>query len=115
MLLTKDGEQPKCEGKKCGKEYIAAGAYVGYNLKRHLEFCRKKFEVPIGIPVSTGVDIGNALLIMHLIGWMSYKFYIDFFKTIWDIYMYIYIYIYKGSGFPIKSKMFILNINHERV
>ena len=68
MLLTKDGEQPKCKCKKCGKEYIAVRAYVGYNLKHHLEFCRKKFEVPMSIPISTGVDIGNAFLIMRLIG-----------------------------------------------
>ena len=68
MLPTKDEEQPSCKCKQCGKEYIAAGAYVGYNLKRHLEFCRKKFEVPMSIPISTGVDIGNAFLIMRLIG-----------------------------------------------
>ena len=66
MLPTKDGEQPKCKYKECGKEYIAVGAYVGYNLKRHLELCRKKFEVPKSILVSTGVDIGNAFLIYML-------------------------------------------------
>ena len=39
MLPTNDEEQPTCKCKKCGKEYIAAGAYVGFNLKRHLELC----------------------------------------------------------------------------
>ena len=68
MLLTKDKEQPSCKCKQCGKEYIAAGAYVQYNLKRHSELCRKKFEVPLSIPVSIGadIDIGNAFLIYML-------------------------------------------------
>ena len=41
---------------------------VGYNLKRHLELCRKKFEVPLSILVSTGadIDIGNAFFIYML-------------------------------------------------
>ena len=39
MLLTKDKERPSCKCKQCGKEYIAGGAYVQYNLKRHSELC----------------------------------------------------------------------------
>ena len=64
MLLTKGKEQPSCKCKQCGKKYIAAGAYVQYNLKRHSELCRKKFEVLLSIPVSTG----NAFLILC---WLS--------------------------------------------
>ena len=68
MLPTRDNERPSCKCKQCGKEYIAGGAYVQYNLKRHLELCRKKFEVPLSIPVSTGadIDIGNAFFIYML-------------------------------------------------
>ena len=68
MLPTKDKEQPSCKCKQCGKKYIAARAYVQYNLKRHSELCRKKFEVPLGIPVSIGanIDIGNTFLIYIL-------------------------------------------------
>ena len=32
MVPTKDAEQPTCKCKKCGKEYIADVAYVGFNL-----------------------------------------------------------------------------------
>nr|POE95067.1 gdsl esterase/lipase exl3 [Quercus suber] len=39
MLLTKDGEKPICKCKKCGKEYIAVGAYGIGNLKCHLNLC----------------------------------------------------------------------------
>uniref|UniRef100_A0A7N2MTH2 BED-type domain-containing protein n=1 Tax=Quercus lobata TaxID=97700 RepID=A0A7N2MTH2_QUELO len=53
MLPTKGKEQPSCKCKQCGKKFIAAGAYVQYNLKRHSELCRKKFEVPLSILVST--------------------------------------------------------------
>ena len=66
MLPTKDEEKPTCKRKKCGKEYIVAGAYVTENLKRHLELCRKKFEVPLSIPFSTRADIANAFFIYML-------------------------------------------------
>ena len=62
MLSTKGKEQPSCKCKQCGKKFIAAGAYVQYNLKCHSELCRKKFEVPLSIPISTG----NAFLIYML-------------------------------------------------
>ncbi|KAL0011126.1 hypothetical protein SO802_006234 [Lithocarpus litseifolius] len=57
MLLTKDEEKPTWKCKKCGKEFIAAGANGPRNLKRHLELCPRKFEVPLSIPVSTVADI----------------------------------------------------------
>ena len=41
MLSTKDEERPTCNCKMCGKEYIAIGAYVGFNLKRHLGVCKE--------------------------------------------------------------------------
>ena len=73
MLPTKDEERPTCTCKKCGKEYIAAGAYVGFNLKRHLGVCPRKFQVPLSIPGSTVADVGNAFfLIFYLyVGRMS--------------------------------------------
>nr|XP_023923314.1 zinc finger BED domain-containing protein RICESLEEPER 2-like [Quercus suber] len=37
LLPTKDEEKPTCKCKKCGKEYIVAGAYGTGNLKRHLD------------------------------------------------------------------------------
>ena len=42
MLPTKDEEKPTCKCKKCGKEYIATGAYGTRNLKCHLEVCPRK-------------------------------------------------------------------------
>uniref|UniRef100_A0A7N2N7J7 BED-type domain-containing protein n=1 Tax=Quercus lobata TaxID=97700 RepID=A0A7N2N7J7_QUELO len=54
MLPTKGKERPSCKCKQCGKKYIAARAIAQYNLKRHSELCRKKLEVPLSIPVSTG-------------------------------------------------------------
>ena len=66
MLPTKDEEQPTCKCKKCGKEYIATGAYVGFNLKRHLGLCPRKFQVPLSIPGSTVADIGNVFFIYML-------------------------------------------------
>ena len=66
MLPTKDKEQPTCKCKKCGKEYIATGAYVGFNLKRHLGLCPRKFQVPLSIPGSTVADIGNVFFIYML-------------------------------------------------
>ncbi|KAL4596433.1 hypothetical protein ACB092_12G163900 [Castanea dentata] len=41
ILPTKDEEKPTCKCKKCGKEYIVAGAYGTGNLKRHLELCKE--------------------------------------------------------------------------
>ena len=66
MLPTKDEEKPTCKCKKCGKEYIAAGAYGTRNLKRHLELCPRKFEAPLSILISTVVDIVNVFFIYML-------------------------------------------------
>ena len=67
ILPTKDEGKPTCKCKKCGKEYIAAGADVTENLKRHLDWdCPRKFDVPLTIPVSTPSDIGNVFLIYML-------------------------------------------------
>ena len=66
MLPTKDEERPMCKCKKCGKEYIAAGAYVGFNLKHHLGVCPRKFQVPLSIPGSTVADTGNVFFIYML-------------------------------------------------
>ena len=71
MLPTKGKERPSCKCKQCGKKYIAAGAIAQYNLKRHSELCRKKLEVPLSIPVSTG----NAFFI-YMLAIQSYKFMI---------------------------------------
>ncbi|KAK7843536.1 hypothetical protein CFP56_012417 [Quercus suber] len=60
ILLKKDEGKPTCKCKKCEKEYIAAGADVTENLKRHLYWaCPRKFDVPLSIPVSTVADMGN--------------------------------------------------------
>ena len=67
MLPTKDEEKPTCKCKKCGKEYIAAGAYGSGNLKHHLELCPRKFEEPLSIPVSIVTDIGNVFFIYMLV------------------------------------------------
>ncbi|KAL0002097.1 hypothetical protein SO802_015878 [Lithocarpus litseifolius] len=45
---TKDEEKPTCKCKKCGKEYIAAGAYDTGNLKRHLGVCPRKDTRDVG-------------------------------------------------------------------
>ena len=66
MLPTKDEEQPTCKCKKCGNEYIAANAYVGFNLKRYLGLCPRKFQVPLSISGSTVADIGNVFFIYML-------------------------------------------------
>ena len=48
MLPTKDEEKPTCKCKKCGKVYIAAGAYDIGNLKRHLKVCPRKDTMDVG-------------------------------------------------------------------
>ncbi|KAL4637861.1 hypothetical protein ACB092_03G107800 [Castanea dentata] len=48
MLPTKDEEKPTCKCKKCGKEYISAGAYGTGNLKRHLKVCPRKDTTDVG-------------------------------------------------------------------
>lgn len=58
----------KCKCKKCGWGFIAAGADVTANMKRHLDWaCPRKFDVPLCIPVSARADIGNVFLIYMLI------------------------------------------------
>ena len=66
MLPTKDEEQPTCKCKKCEKEYIAAGTYVGFNLKRQLGLCPRKFQVPLSTPGSTIATPGNVFFIYML-------------------------------------------------
>nr|POE69164.1 hypothetical protein CFP56_75693 [Quercus suber] len=57
ILPPKAEGKPTCKCKKCGKEYIAAGADVTENLKRHLDWaCPRKFDVPLSIPHSTVPD-----------------------------------------------------------
>ena len=48
LLPTKDEEKPTCKCKKCGKEYIAVGAYGTGNLKRHLDVCPRKDTRDVG-------------------------------------------------------------------
>ncbi|KAL4639587.1 hypothetical protein ACB092_03G229000 [Castanea dentata] len=48
MLPTKDEEKPTCKCKKCGKEYIATGAYGTGNLKQHLKVCPRKDTTDVG-------------------------------------------------------------------
>nr|POE61372.1 hypothetical protein CFP56_40977 [Quercus suber] len=51
----------KCKCKKCGWGFIAAGADVTENMKRHLDWaCPRKFDVPLSIPVSAGADIAQS-------------------------------------------------------
>ena len=70
----------KCKCKKCGTEFIAAGADVTENMKRHLEWaCPRKFDVPLSIPVSAGADIGKGYFYLYVDS-MSSKFYDDFLK-----------------------------------
>nr|POE78930.1 hypothetical protein CFP56_46098 [Quercus suber] len=57
ILPPKAEGKPTCKCKKCGKEYMAAGADVTENLKRHLDWaCPRKFDVPLSIPHSTVPD-----------------------------------------------------------
>nr|POE70073.1 hypothetical protein CFP56_60979 [Quercus suber] len=57
ILPPKAEGKPTCKCKKCGKEYMAAGADVTDNLKRHLDWaCPRKFDVPLSIPHSTVPD-----------------------------------------------------------
>ncbi|KAL0015162.1 hypothetical protein SO802_002231 [Lithocarpus litseifolius] len=51
ILLTKDEEMSTWKCKKCGKELIATRVDGSGNLKRHLELCPRKSEVPLSIPV----------------------------------------------------------------
>ncbi|KAK9989117.1 hypothetical protein SO802_029356 [Lithocarpus litseifolius] len=48
LLPTKDEEKPTCKCKKCGKEYIATGAYCTGNLERHLGVCPRKDTRDVG-------------------------------------------------------------------
>ena len=48
LLPIKDEEKPTCKCKKCGKEYIAAGAYGTGHLKCHLDVCPRKDTRDVG-------------------------------------------------------------------
>ena len=48
LLPTKDEEKPICKCKKCGKEYIAVGAYGTGNLKLYLDVCPRKDTRDVG-------------------------------------------------------------------
>ncbi|KAK4593439.1 hypothetical protein RGQ29_017518 [Quercus rubra] len=50
LLPTKDEEKPTCKCKKCGKEYIAAGAYGTGNLKRHLDLILGQNAMSVSSP-----------------------------------------------------------------